>query len=209
MTTNFMTPNTEPVYTTRDVDSREKLISLVQKLCDKVNDHYRNIESFVQKNNTDRFDPHRAKLYLRVYKPTGHWYIGSTVQRFATFRHYEDIVRTYYFDRTDSQSKICQFYRGLKYTAKQLDDLYRNKEHPNYVFDENWAIVTIAQTECNKKLVNTIEKEVIDLLTTPQKTRLPVELHLNTIHAQDTNKTKPINTQINPILERMFAKKTS
>lgn len=201
--------DTEPVYTTCDIDSREKLTALVERLCDKVYAQYNAIESFAQRDNTDRFDPHRAKLYLRVYKPTGHWYIGSTIQRFATFRHYEDIVRTYYFDRTDSQSKIHKFYRGLKYTGKQLDDLYLNKENPLYIFDKNWAIVTIAQTVNNKKFVNDIEKEVIKRLTTPHTTRLPVELHLNTIYAQTTKHTPPITTRTNPILERMFANKPS
>lgn len=199
----------EPVYTMYDVDSKEKLDVFVEKLCAKVYTHYSNITSFDQRGNTDRFDPNRAKLYLRVYKPTGHWYIGSTIQRFATFRHYEDIVRTYYFDRTDNQSKICQFYRGLKYTGKQLDDLYLNKENPLYIFDKNWAIVTIAQTVNNKKFVNDIEKEVIKRLTTPRTTRLPVELHLNTTYAQTTKHTPPINTRTNPVLERMFANKPS
>ena len=191
-----------------DVDTKEKLDILVEMLCDKVYTHYSTITSFNQRDNTDRFDPHRAKLYLRVYKPTGHWYIGSTIQRFATFRHYEDIVRTYYFDRTDSQSKIFKFYRELKYTGKQLDDLYLNKENPLYIFDKNWAIVTIAQTVNNKKFINDIEKEVIKRLTTPHTTILPVELHLNTIYAHKTKHTN-ITTQTNPILERMFANKPS
>jgi len=192
----------EPLYTSHDVDSQEKMNILVEKLCDDIYTHYSNIESFDQRANIDRFEPSYAKLYLRIYKPTGHWYIGSTMQRFATYRHYEDIVRTYYFDKTDSQSKIRTFYRGLKYTGKQLADLYLNKEHPKYIFDKNWAIVTIAQTEYNEKFIRTIEKKVIMLLTTPRKTKLPIDLHLNTIHAQDT---KPyIMPQINPILERMF-----
>ena len=198
----------EPVYMPCDVDSKEKLDILVEKLCDKVYTHYSNITSFEQRDNTDRFDPHRAKLYLRVYKPTGHWYIGSTIQRFATFRHYEDIVRTYYFDRTDNQSKICQFYRGLKYTGKQLDDLYLNKENPLYIFDTNWAIVTIAQTVNNKKFVNDIEKEVIRRLTTPHIIRLPVELHLNITYTHKTKHSSPITEQVNPVLERMFANKS-
>lgn len=192
-----------------DVDSKEKLDLLIEKLCDKVYTHYNTITSFTQRANTDRFYPNCAKLYLRVYKPTGHWYIGSTIQRFATFRHYEDIVRTYYFDRTDSQSKMFKFYRELKYTGKQLDDLYLNKENPLYIFDENWAIVSIAQTVNNKKFVNDIEKEVIKRLTTPCTTRLPVELHLNTTYAHKTKHTPPINTRTNPVLERMFANKPS
>jgi hypothetical protein len=119
--------------------------------------------TFVNTNNDYEQDItyKKAKIYLRLFTDTGHWYIGYTTQEFAFMRHEQDI-ETYTIRKRNAKHKLANFYR----------------DHCNDPF----MIFTIASMN-NLKDAKTLEKRLIRYFTNPQTiSQLPINLCLNTEH---------------------------
>ena len=116
-------------------------------------------------------DPRKSdgvKVYIRLYQPTGHWYIGYTTKTSARDRHLaeiETVIKRRYMKNIPKTSKVIQFYEDV------FDDEYD---------DENFVIYTIT-TVRDTKTARTIEDKLIKHFTHEYNgTSLPLELCLNT-----------------------------
>jgi len=116
-------------------------------------------------------DPQKSyypKVYIRLYQPTGHWYIGHTQRISARQRHLDEIegmLKRRFTNAIDKSSKVLRFYNDI------FDDEYD---------DENFVIYTIA-TVRDITTAKTIEDKLIKHYTHEcNETSLPLELCLNT-----------------------------
>ena len=172
---------TEPVYTYDDFKLGEPRTTLLASLRDRIIDAYENVETFDYSKNVRAFFTANPKIYVRVYKPTGHFYIGSTTQEYVIFRHHKDIVHACVNDDT---RKICVFYRSLydrNMDAVRLLNTINGRAYDHtYVFSSDWAIITIAQFADDSHLHTKVEAALINMFANNQTT-LPADLCLKTI----------------------------
>ena len=125
-------------------------------------------------------DPQKSdgiKVYIRLYQPTGHWYIGHTTKISARDRHLaeiENVIQRRYMKNIPKTSKVIQFYEDV------FDDEYD---------DEDFVIYTIA-TVRDTATARTIEDKLIKHFTHKyNETSLPIELCLNTYLVSDNLRT--------------------
>jgi hypothetical protein len=105
------------------------------------------------------------KVYLRLYKPTGHYYIGYTQQDSVVIRHRQDLYQCRYDHK---QSRLIEFYRHVLDTD---DD-----------FEDNFLIFVLTEVD-SVATAKKIEEKLIYHFTDPaNETGLPIELCLNTEH---------------------------
>lgn len=105
---------------------------------------------------------HMSKVYIRLYKPTGNWYIGYTDQEFADYRHEQDLSQS----ASDNSSKLLRFYNDVLRKDNARKD--------------NVVVYTIEELK-DTKSAKILEKKLIRHFTTPNlKNALPIELCLNT-----------------------------
>jgi hypothetical protein len=202
--------NVEPVYTSNDWETYTTRVTLLETICDKVSDLYKNIENFDYASNKRKFYTGTSKVYIRVHKPTKKWYIGSTTQRYAIFRHHQDILSAC-LHQNKKRSPLYEFYKSLFVDRNLLSDLFNKYiDDPNYIFDDDWAICTVAQFTNDKKLVNNVETSLIHTLTTPNRDQiLPMILCLNAYETykkpQKTGKQKTFDTKKNDMISPLLS----
>jgi hypothetical protein len=130
--------------------------------------HTKQIMRYVDPQKSD--DP---KVYIRLYQPTGHWYIGHTKKISARQRHLDEIEYTLkrkYRRIIRKPSKVIKFYEDI------LGDEYD---------DEDFVIYTITTVK-DIEIAKIIEDKLIRYCTNEDnETSLPIELCLNTASAHN------------------------
>lgn len=116
------------------------------------------------------------KVYIRLYQPTGNWYIGYTTQESARARHLREmweVVRQRYNDTIHTASKILRFYDEV------IDEECGFNNLEDYD-DDNFLIYTVA-TVRDARTAKIIEGRLIKYFTDQNNhTSLPIDLCLNT-----------------------------
>jgi hypothetical protein len=133
----------------------ERSIDKVKKFYTKFVHTTKTLEQYV--------NVHMSKVYIRLYKPTGNWYIGFTDQEYADNRHDQDLSMS----KTRPSTKLLRFYNDVLRTDDSRED--------------NIVVYTIAELK-DTKSAKTLEKKLICHFTNPniENNVLPVELCLNT-----------------------------
>lgn len=105
---------------------------------------------------------HMSKVYIRLYKPTGNWYIGYTDLEFAEKRHDNDLTKS----RTKTSTKLLKFYNDVLRTDDSRED--------------NIVVYTIAEVK-DTNSAKILEKRLIHHFTNTnvENNVLPIDLCLN------------------------------
>ena len=142
----------------RSVLSREKLADIFTECVSKIKHFYHEAKYVPQDEYTDT-----VKVYLRLYKPTGHYYIGYTRQDSSVRRHRQDLCES---SSQRQHSRLFEFYRCVLDT----DDN----------FEDNFLIFVLTEVD-SVATAKKLEEDLIYHFTNPANdTGLPIELCLNT-----------------------------
>jgi hypothetical protein len=172
----------EPIYKYDDFEPTDNTI--LQRILDTINNTYEHIVLFKYFDNIKRFYQHATKLYIRIYKPTGHWYIGTTSQAYSIFRHTQDMATA--CGNKDNSKRIVFYRQKLSHLFSESAirrTIKENARNPNFIITDDFEIVTIAQFD-NKSLAEAIELGFINSITNPRNkahSKLSIDLCLNTI----------------------------
>jgi hypothetical protein len=168
-------------------------------LCEEIVKVY-NSDALNYKKNAHKYESNKPKLYIRIHKPTKKWYVGFTTQRYAIFRHNQDIMSAVLFKELGKKSDL---YRQT-ITREQALDLWNRTPDPFYEVSKDWVVMTIAEFD-TKSTAKSTEAAVIQTLT--KQNKIPRDLCLNTTHAYvSTTATEETTEEINPFLAKMMMK---
>jgi len=165
-------------------------------LCEEIAKVY-NSAALNYKKNAHKYESNKPKLYIRIHKPTKKWYVGFTTQRYAIFRHNQDITKAVLFQEKGKKSDL---YRQT-ITTEQARDLWNRTPDPFYEVSKDWVVWTIAEF-ANESTARSTEAAVIQTLT--KQNKIPRDLCLNTTHAYVSTTTA--KEEINPFLAKMMMK---
>jgi hypothetical protein len=168
----------------------------VDSFCEEIAKVYNSPALNYKKNAHMFYESNKPKLYFRIHRPTKKWYVGFTTQRYAIFRHNQDILSAVLFKK---KGKKSDFYRKT-ITTEQALDLWNRTPDPFYEVNKDWIVWTIAEFDTESTARST-EAAVIQTLT--KQNVIPAELCLNTTHV-----CVPVSNQddkpINPFLAKMM-----
>lgn len=108
-----------------------------------------------------------VKVYMRLFKSSGKWYIGYTTKTSAYRRHYDD--------RLESVNLIERNIKGTKIIEHYKDSI---------LLYDDVTIMTLAEVH-DITTAKKLEEGLINHFTTTHV--LPIELCLNTQHVQHTD----------------------
>jgi hypothetical protein len=168
----------------------------VDTLCEEIAKVYNSDALNYKKNAHMFYESNKPKLYIRIHKPTKKWYVGFTTQRYAIFRHNQDITKAVLFKEKGKKSDL---YRQT-ITTEQALDLWNRTPDPFYEVNKDWVVMTIAEF-ANESTAKSTEAAVIQTLT--KQNKIPRDLCLNTTHAYVSTTAKE---EINPFLAKMMMK---
>jgi len=147
----------------RSILSREKLGDIFTECVSKIKYFYQEAKYVPQDEYTDI-----VKVYLRLYKPTGHYYIGYTQQCSVARRHRQDLYKSY--------AEIKQY---------RLVDFYRHVLDTDDDFEDNFLLFVLTEVD-SVATAKKIEEDLIYHFTNPvNETGLPIDLCLNTEHVYE------------------------
>jgi len=142
----------------KSILSRDKLSDIFTECVSKIKHFYQEARYVPQDEYTDT-----VKVYLRLYKPTGHYYIGYTQQASVVRRHRQDLYESYIHRK---QYRLVDFYKHVLDT----DDNFVN----------NFLIFVLTEVD-SVATAKIIEEKLIHHFTNPvNETGLPIDLCLNT-----------------------------
>ena len=122
--TFFSIVNTDPP--SRPLHTDEEIGELFERSVDRAKRFYVEF-AHTTETLTQCLHASTSKVYMRLYKPTGHWYIGCTDREFAEDRHEEDLCASV----SKNSSKLHKFYNQV---------LRKDKSHR-----DNIVVYTIAE----------------------------------------------------------------
>lgn len=146
----------------RRLHTYEEIEEILERAIDKVKKFYTEF-AHTTKTLEQYVNVHMSKVYIRLYKPTGNWYVGHTDQEFADYRHEQDLSHS----ATNNSSKLLRFY----------NDVLRKDD----AREDNVVVYTIEELK-DTKSAKILEKKLIHHFTNPnvENNVLPIELCLNT-----------------------------
>lgn len=135
---------------------------MIQEICKEIEHVYNTLET----RHVNEYGP---KLYIRIHKPTKHWYIGVTTDDIV-LRHYKDIVQAVLFKEKGLRNDI---YRKFV-TVKEALEIFKLFKTNNTTLIGDWTISVVHIFNGNyKNIVNQIIYELT-------RSYLPRNLCMNT-----------------------------
>ncbi|AGE53379.1 hypothetical protein PBCVFr5L_964R [Paramecium bursaria Chlorella virus Fr5L] len=169
----------------------------VDSLCEEIAKVYNSTALNYKKNAHMFYESNKPKLYFRIHRPTKKWYVGFTTQRYAIFRHNQDITSAVLFKK---KGKKSDFYRKT-ITTEQALDLWNRTPDPFYEVNKDWVVWTIAEFD-TESIARSAEAAVIQTLT--KQNVIPADLCLNTTHVACVSVSNQDDKPINPFLAKMM-----
>jgi len=164
----------------RSLLSHEKLTEIFTECVSKIKYFYQEAKYIPQDEYIDTM-----KVYLRLYKPTGHYYIGYTQQYSVARRHRQDLYESF---AERKQYRLVDFYRHVLDTD---DD-----------FEDNFLLFVLTEVD-SVATAKIIEEKLIQHFTEPtNETSLPIELCLNTEHVYNPHRVIEKNNDIPRKIEK-------
>jgi hypothetical protein len=166
----------------------------VDTLCEEIVKVYTN-DALNYKENACKYESNKPKLYIRIHRPTGKWYLGFTAMRYPIYKHNQDIMSALLFREKGKKSDL---YRQT-ISREQALDLWNRTPDPFYEVNKDWVVWTIAEFD-TESIARSTEAAVIQTLT--RENKIPRDLCLNTAHV--CVPTPTAKEEINPLLAKMM-----
>ena len=132
----------------------------VDSICEEIAKVYNSTALNYKKNAHMFYESNKPKLYFRIHRPTKKWYVGFTTQRYAIFRHNQDITKAVLFKEKGKKSDL---YRKT-ITTEQALDLWNRTPDPFYEVNKDWIVWTVAEFD-TESIARSTEAAVIQTHT--------------------------------------------